>query len=1005
MKFRLLQNVLTGIMLLVGAVVYSQTTVSGQVITDEGPVPGVNVIVKGTTTGAATDFDGNYTIENVPSDAVLEFSFIGYVTQSVPVNGRSRIDVSLASDSQALEEVVVIGYGTVKKSDATGAVEAIGAEDFSTANANSPAQILRGKVAGVQITQASGEPGGSVAIRVRGNSSLRSGNNPLIVVDGVPLSGGEISAGGSDAGLGTSSAKNPLNFINQNDIETINILKDASSTAIYGSRGANGVILITTKKGKAGKPVFEFSSTYGVSDLAKSDGIDMMSSEQYAEQAVLNGAPNLDHGSRGYNYEDDILRSAVSTSYDFSAGFSGDGSRTRMAMGIVQQEGIVKETGMDKYSFSLNNSLKAFNDRVSFDTNVLVSHIKDEAQAITDNVGFIGSLIGAGLYWNPTYPIYNDDGSYFQAQNGSDTYINPVELLNSYEDKTNTTRILANISPTVRIVENLEYKFTFGVDYSASDRASQILPSLNLQDTQLTEGEDENGKPIRIAGGRAFLNDIERFNKTFENILTYKKTFSDDFSLNALLGYSYYSYEFKANSTSARYFNLQQTNLIDNMEGGRNPDYRVSSAKATSELQSFFARAEMVLWENLLVNASIRYDGSSKVGEDNTYGTFPAVGVAYKFFENNDGALNFLKLRANWGIVGNSEFAPYSSLSRGEYQNGALVQQGNSNADLKWETTTSYGVGLDFRIFENVSGSADYFFRSTEDLIFPQPGASNVPNDAAATTFINLPGQLENSGFEFALNWDIFRNDDWSVSVSGNVAFLENEMKDFPLFIQTGAISGQGLTNASAQIIANNLPIYTFYLNEWRGFDEDGNSIYAAPDGSDTGLGGAAKVVLDKTGLPDVNYGFNINAGYKNFDFNAAFYGVAGGYIYNNTANALFFKGSFLSDKNVPLEYATTNQAQGDPNSPSTRYLESGDFLRMANMTLGYNFTGDTFGNHIDRLRLYVAANNLFVITDYTGFDPEVDMNKQINGVNSAGMDYYSYPASKGWLLGVTIGF
>ena len=404
MKFRLLQNVLTGIMLLVGAVVYSQTTVSGQVITDEGPVPGVNVIVKGTTTGAATDFDGNYTIENVPSDAVLEFSFIGYVTQSVPVNGRSRIDVSLASDSQALEEVVVIGYGTVKKSDATGAVEAIGAEDFTTANANSPAQILRGKVAGVQITQASGEPGGSVAIRVRGNSSLRSGNNPLIVVDGVPLSGGEISAGGSDAGLGTSSAKNPLNFINQNDIETINILKDASSTAIYGSRGANGVILITTKKGKAGKPVFEFGSTYGVSNLAKSEGIDMMTSEQYAEQAVANGAPSLDHGSRGYNYEDAILRSAVSTSYDFSAGFSGDGSRTRMSMGIVQQEGIVKETGMDKYSFSLNNSLKAFNDRVSFDTNVLVSHIKDEAQAITDNVGFIGSLIGFWIVLESNLP-------------------------------------------------------------------------------------------------------------------------------------------------------------------------------------------------------------------------------------------------------------------------------------------------------------------------------------------------------------------------------------------------------------------------------------------------------------------------------------------------------------------------------------------------------------------------------------------------------------------------
>ena len=996
MKFRLLQNVLTGIMLLVGAVVYSQTTVSGQVITDEGPVPGVNVIVKGTTTGAATDFDGNYTIENVPSDAVLEFSFIGYVTQSVPVNGRSRIDVSLASDSQALEEVVVIGYGTVKKSDATGAVEAIGSKDFTTANAASPAQILRGKVAGVQVTQTSGEPGGGVNIRVRGNSSIRSGNDPLIVVDGVPLSGGGVSSGTDIPGLGTSSAKNPLNFINQNDIATINILKDASSTAIYGSRGANGVILITTKKGASGKPTFEFSTMYGISNIAKSDGIDMMTSEQYAEQAVASGAPNLDHGSRGYNYEDAIMRSATTTSYDFSAGFSGEGSKTRLSFGYLDQEGIIKRTGMDKYTFSLNNSADAFGDRVRLETNVLVTHIKDQAQTTTNDAGAIGNLMGSALYWNPTYPIYQPDGSYTQL---GDSYLNPVELLNSYDDNTNTTRVLANISPVVKIVNNLEYRFTFGVDYSTSDRAAQMSPTFNLKENK---GTLTNGDP---AGGRAWLSDIERFNKTFENILTYNTQFSDDFSLNALLGYSYYSYGYESNYANASYFNLSQTNLIDNLEGGKTSDFREGSNKATSELQSFFARAEMTLFENLLINASLRYDGSSKVGEDNTYGTFPAVGVAYKFFENNDGALNFLKLRGNWGIVGNQEFAPYASRARGRYNNGALSQTGNPNADLKWETTTSYGAGLDFRIFENVSGSVDYFFRTTEDLIFPQPGAANVPNDASSTTIVNLPGELQNSGVELSLTWDIIKDDDWSLSVSGNAAFLENEMKDFPLFIQTGAISGPGLTGAYAQIIADELPLYTFYLNEWRGFDANGNSIYAGPDGNDTGLGGAAKVISDKTGLPDVNYGFNINAGYKSFDFNAAFYGVAGGYIYNNTANALFYKGNFLGDKNTPLEYATSNQAQGDPNSPSTRYLESGDFLRMANLTLGYNFTGDTFGNHIDRMRLYVSGNNLFVITDYTGFDPEVDTNKQINGVNSAGMDYYSYPAQKGWLFGVTIGF
>ena len=994
MKKFLLKMCVIGAFLLTSGVVSAQTSISGTVSDSDGPLPGVNVIIMGTEKGTSTDFDGRYQLDDVDSDAVLQFSSLGYVTQEIPIGSETSIDVLLEGDSNQLEEVVIIGYGSVRKNDATGAVEVIGAKDFTTVNAASPAQIMQGKVAGVQVTEASGEPGGAISVRIRGNSSIRSGNDPLYVIDGIPLASGNTSAGGFDGGLGAASAKNPLNFINQNDIASINILKDASSTAIYGSRGANGVVIITTKKGKGGAPRVEYAGNIGVQTIGHDIG--MMSSSQYAEQAAINNVPNLDHGARGYDWKDAILQDAVVQSHDLSATFSGDRSNTRMSFGARLTPGIVVGTGMDKYTFSLNNSITDIFSRVKLESSVLVSQINDQAQSTSDNSGFIGNAIGSALYWNPTYPIRDSDGSYFEV---SDTYLNPAQLNDAYDDDTATTRIIASIAPSIEIIDNLSYKFVFGIDYSTSSRSGQLLPSFQLQGTN---GETSGGEP---AGGFAFVDNIIRSNMTIENVFTYNVEISENFSLNALAGYSYYRYEYEQNQSSAGYFNENQINLRNNLEGGKNSEFRANSSKNVTELQSFFARVETEIIQNLLVNVSARYDGSSKVGTNNTYAWFPAVGAAYKIFDNREGGVNNLKVRLNWGIVGNQEFDPNSALAVGQYNDGNLVQTGNSNADLKWETTTSYGVGVDFRFIETLSGSMDYYYKSTKDLVFPQPGASNVPNNAGTTTFVNLPGTLESQGFELGLNWDAVRKDTWTLSFSGNFAYLKNEMKDFPLFILTGGINGQGLTGASASIIANELPLYTYYLNVWRGFDDNGNSIYAAPDGSDTGLGGAAKQQLAKTALPNINVGFNANATIGRFDINASFYGQYGGYLYNNTANALFFKGAFFGDKNVPLEYATANQSQGDPNSPSTRYLESSDFFRMQNLQVGYNFDSEKLGKHINKLRLSLTGNNLFVITDYSGFDPEVDTNKQINGVNSAGMDYFSYPRSKGFTFGVVVGF
>jgi len=967
-------------------------TVTGVVSDDMGPLPGASVLVKGTSNGVQTDFDGNYTIENVGEDAVLVFSFVGFKTQEISVNGRSTINITMSEDANELDEVIVIGYGATTKKDATGAVDAISAKDFDVVAAPSPAQLLRGKVSGVQVTQSSGEPGAGVSIRVRGNSSVRSGNNPLIVVDGVPLDGGNVSSGGSDFGLGSSSARNPLNFINQNDIQSINVLKDASATAIYGSRGANGVIVITTKRGKSGEPQFTYNSTVVFSKIAGDFAV--MSGEEYA------GLGGADFGSRTYDWEDAIMDNGFTTTHDVSFAKSSENSNTRLSFGASTQDGIVKKTGIDRYSASLFNSNTFFDGRVKVDARLLYSGIKDQATLITSNAGFIGNVIGTALYWNPTQPIYNTDGSYNVV---SDTYINPVQLLDSYNDETATNKLLGSITTTVNITDHLKYQFLFGIERSTSQRAFEVLPSIQIQN--VAQATDPQTGETRY-GTAGILSD-NRFNRTFEHTLNYNNQFSDNFTLDAVVGYSYYDYNADGSMSQATGFNANQTNLVDNIEGGLENEFTASSYRNRVELQSFFGRVNATIYENLLVTATIRTDGSTKLGDDNKYDYFPSLGVGYKIVNEEEGLVNNLKVRANWGITGNQEFAPNSAIARASYgNNGALNVDSNANSELKWETTQSYGFGVDFGLFNRkLTGSVDYFHKDTKDLIFPVPSAATQPGPPSPR-FVNLPGNLINKGVEVSLNYNILSTENANWDFNANASFLDNEIQNFAGFIQTGGLNGQGLTGAYAQVITNGMPLYSYFLYEWRGYDADGMSIYADAAGNDTGLGTAAKKLLDKQPLPKVNIGFGTNFNYKSWDLGMSFYGAFGHYIYNNTANAYFFKGAFLGGKNTSYEAATSNQAQGDPNSPSTKYLEKGDFLRLNNATIGYTFSSGILDKiKAKNARLYVSGQNLFVLTGYTGFDPEVDTDKQLNGVPSAGMDYLAYPRARSFALGLNVTF
>lgn len=1013
MKNRLLKGLLVFLTVLTGGFAYSQD-ISGTVSDSNGPLPGASVVVKGTTNSASTDLNGKYAIKNAGENAVLVFSYIGLSTQEVSVAGKSVVNVVLKDDQQKLNEVIVIGYGTAKKKDATGAIDQISSKNFDNVAAVSPAQILRGKVAGLQVTTSSGEPGGSISLRVRGSSSFRSGSNALIVVDGIPLDGGNVSAGGQDiAGIGSSSARNPLNFINQNDIESISVLKDASSTAIYGSRGANGVIIITTKKGKSKEPEFTYSSSVQFGSYKSK--FDVLSSGEFADvvapiDAIKGPAAynaiiaaggtttaaelaqanaELDKKSRSYDWKDAILRKTVSTNHDISFAKSTENSSTRLSFGVTNSEGIVKNTGIDKYSATLYNSNDFFGGKLKVEGRIAYANLNDKTTLITNNAGFIGNLIGSALYWNPTRAIKDDNGNYTQV---TDTYLNPVQLLDSYSDKTKTNKLIGSLNTTLKLTKNLKYQFLLGVENSNSTRKNQLLPSMNIQSIATTVGG------VITKGGLAVVQNQDNFNKTFEHTLNYNKNISDNFNLDVIGGYSYYDYNSNGNTIFAKNFNPLQTNLVDNIEGVFNGDnVRPSSFKNRTEIQSYFGRANLTLYKKLILTGTVRVDGSSKLGDNNKYGSFPSFGLAYKLVTDKVGILNNLKFRANYGITGNSEFLVNSAIQKIEYVNGAQKFVNNGNPDLRWETTTSYGAGLDFELLKNkLSGSLDYFIRDTKDLIYGVPAAATQPSFGYAQYKNFGQGVLNGKGLEITLSYKVIDTDSFKWDLSGNVSFLKTEIKDFPsVFKQnTGELNGPGLTGAFAQQLENGQPMYSYYLQEFLGYDSTGKSLYAD-----------AKYV-GKQALPKMNVGFTTTFGYKGLDLIASFYGAYGHYIYNNTANALFFKGSLSTGKNITSEVANSAQSSGDSNPGSTKYLEKGDFLRMGNITLGYTFKSNMLERmKIKSARFYVNGSNLLLFTNYSGFDPEVDINKSIDGVPSSGIDYLSYPKEKNIAVGINLTF
>lgn len=963
-------------------------TVSGQVLDADGnqPLPGVSIQLKGTVIGANTDANGRYSIEATGSDAVLVFSFVGYVTQEIQVGNRTELNVTLAADSKALEEVVVIGYGTVKKKDATGAVTAIAAKDFQQGVITSPEQLMQGRAPGVQITQSSGEPGGPINVRIRGTSSVYGGNNPLFVIDGVPLSGDNTSSGSDTYGVGRQSAKNPLNFLNPDDIASMDILKDASATAIYGSRGANGVVFITTKKGK-GKGSLDYGFSMGTSTITKK--YDLLNAKEFA---AANPAQDLGSDT---DWQKELFRTAYTQQHNLSYGGGDATGNYRFSLGYMDQNGIVKNSGIKRYSVGFSGTKKFINNRLTLGSSVNLANTKDSGVPISETAGYEGDLLSSTLKSNPTMPVFvtNSAGERIYNQVALNEP-NPAAFLNYSRDNTNTLRALGNVNAELEIISGLKFKTVLGFDQSLSAR--KMASSRDLRVNNVFEI------------GRAYFNDVETNNSLWENYFTYDKELKNT-TLNFLLGYSYQSFETATKNSTASGFRTADLDLMINNSASATTSLVQNTSSIKDELQSYFGRANVSFKNKYLLTGTLRIDGSSKFGDNNKYGIFPSFAGKWKIIEEDfmqEGAFSDLALRVGYGVTGNQAIPHNVYQRRDRYGNwningvGTGIEGGGLNAvafenrDLKWETTKSWNIGVDFGLIGNrLSGSVEVYQKNTKDLLFqifsPQP----APNQFG---WQNLNTNIENKGVELALNYLAVEKNDFSWDINFNVAYNHNLVKDLLGDYNTGQINGQGLSGAFSQRISAGQPLFAFYLREFAGFNEDGNSIY--PNGNvQQFLGG-------KSPLPKVTGGLTNNFKYKNFDLNIFFNGVFGNYIYSNTANAFFTGGSLANGRNVTRDVVGNGEGRFNAPDVSTRFLEKGDFVRLQNATLSYRVPIKA-NNVISGLRLSLTGQNLFTFTKYSGQDPEVSTNKQMNNIPSFGIDFSSYPRARTWTFGANFSF
>jgi TonB-linked SusC/RagA family outer membrane protein len=1008
--------------------------VTGTVTSTEGETtPGVNVVIEGTTAGTVTDATGKYTIRVPGDDAVLIFSFIGYLREEVVVGNQSVINVTLTPSLETLSEVVVIGYGTVKKSDLTGSVSSIKADELKAVPTTSFEQALQGRAAGVQVSQTSGQPGAEASIRIRGTSSMLAQNEPLYVVDGMLInsSTSDVTAGG---GLGQRIS--PLSAINPGDIESIEILKDASATAIYGSRGTNGVILITTKRGKKGTSVIDFESYYGVQEVSKK--LDLLNAQQFGElvnEAKINAGQlpvyvNPQNLGNGTDWQEEIFRVAPMQNYQLS--FSGGNEKTQYAISgaMFDQKGIIVNSDFKRYSFRSNITTE-LSKRFTVGTNLTFS--RTSGNTINTGLQFITpGVVGAALGMNPILPVYD------ATRNGGYTYENtiagqvgtvignPVAEAKEHESLSTSSRLLGNVEGRYKIAEGLTFKTSFGIDAVFSK--DRVFAPAWLKASEGSRGE----------AGIATLEALTWLN---ENTLTYDKDLRESDNLNVVLGYTLQ--EFQSEHFNNYVFDIPDDKLgYHNLGGALNPQAPTNGETRWS-MVSYLGRAQYSLTGKYLFTVTGRLDASSKFAAGNQYSFFPSAAVAWRIIEEpfmqDVEFLSDLKIRSSIGIIGNQAIQPYQSLPvtapRGEgvFNNGpgytfyiSSQPLTFNNPDLKWETTRQFDVGVDASFFQGrLSMSLDYYQKHTYDLLLETPISSTTGFEL---TTLNI-GNIENRGFDLEIN---SFNTTPASTVKWNSAlnFSVNRNEITKLATDNDVI----LDPASGAILREGEAIGTFYGYQFDGIfqtdeEADESPVFAEQIGDNKAKAGDRKyrdinadgviTEADRTilgnALPDFTWGLNNNIEFENFTLSFFIQGSHG----NEMAN---LNSSLLEDfRGINNISADAGLNRWTPTNPSNRYpralanrsvdigrvsstmVEDASYVRLKNVTLGYNIPPSLLQRiNVRNIRVYVSATNLVTITDYSGFDPEGSSH----GTRTAlpGVDQGRYPLTKTYLLGLNIG-
>lgn len=969
-----LRILMVGIFVITPLLMFAQMTVQGTV-TDQTygePLPGVNIKIQGTSQGASTDFDGNYVINKVQNGQVLEFSFIGYKTQYVTVSS-STINVVMQESAEALEEVVVIGYGTAKKEDLTGSVNMVTAKDFNKGAVVSTQELITGKIAGVSVTSPDGAPGGSGAINIRGLSSLSLTNDPLYVIDGFPIENN-----------GVGGSRNVLDMVNPNDIESVVILKDASATAIYGSRAANGVVMITTKKGK--DKDFDFSYGSKLSYSRPTELVDVLNTSQFIRtmqslaDATGNSNPTDFLGNASTDWQREIYQDALSYNHDFSTNGSLLGVPVRLSLGYADQDGTLKTDHMDRTTAALSVTPSLLNDHLKLELNVRGSEI--------NNVFANKDAIGSAIRFDPTHPVLDDSspyGGYFTWMNGNvadhNAPFNPVAQILFKDDTSFVQRLIGNAKVDYKLHFFPDVTATVNVGMDHSDSEGSVNTSINMPSDQA----DWNGSLTRYTN--------KQDSKLLDSYLTYNKDFNDN-NFKLMAGYSYQSFEIDN-------FNYDSEKQEDGLV------YEFID-KSKSVLLSYFSRLNFNFKDRYLLTASMRADASSKLNPDDRWGFFPSVALAWNIhneaFMSNSGLFNELKLRVGYGEVGNvNGLGDYNFLTRYTgSQNTANYQFGDSfyqtyrpdpiNKELTWEIGRTTNIGLDFAMLDRrLSGSLNVYQKETLDMIA----------EAIVDPFTNFSprinkniGDMVNKGVELELSGILVQQEDTNWRLNYNIAYNKNEVTRMPFTQDWGGRSGG--VGGFIQLQQEGSPMSSFYVYE-QVYDEEGSPIEGVVvDRNDDGIINNEDKYLYKDPFADIMMGLSTTLNVNNFDLSISARSNIGNYMYDNVASTQSIPRDNLNGDyivNLHSDYLNSGFMNfSEINFESDYYITDASFVKIDNITMGYTFPD--FMKNAD-IRLYGTLQNVATFTKYKGLDPEI----------WGGIDNNFYPRPRTVTFGFNLNF